>query len=282
MIDPITGVAVAAKVAAGAADSVVKSGLLQRVLGPAADEIGLALARWSAYRMRNMGRIVESADRKSSGSHDDFQVHPRVAHRLLDDGSFCDDELMVEYLGGMLAGSRTPSGRDDRAVAWSELVTSLSAVQIKAHYLLYREWALRLRGRTDVNIGIDGGRRLAAMDVELIEFVTVLTKNADLDPSIALSHAIPGLVRVGLLDGEFQYGEDLTADSSYPNVLRVKPSIAGVELFGWAMGCPDIQAINLIAIELDEETDGSPLPDRLESAILPNLPQLPASDDCKP
>ena len=177
-----------------------------------------------------------------------------------------------------------PVEGDDRAVAWSELVTSLSAVQVKAHYLLYREWALRLRGRTDVNIGIDGGRRLAAMDVELLEFITVLTQNADLDPNIAIAHAISGLVRVGLLDGEFQYGskQDLSADSSYSHVLRVKPSIAGVELFGWAMGCPGIQAISFIAAELDEETDGSPLPDRLESAILLNLPELPASDDLKP
>jgi len=58
---------------------------------------------------------------------------------------------MAEYLGGVLAASRSRGGRDDRAIAWSNLVTSLSSVQVRAHFLLYREWAALLRGRSRVD-----------------------------------------------------------------------------------------------------------------------------------
>ena len=126
-------------------------------------------------------------------------ANPRVSHVLLEEGSYCDNEVMVDYLGGVLAASRTPDGRDDRAVAWSNLVTSLSSLQVRAHYLLYREWAARLDDLNDLNLGVDGGRSQALMQIELEEFYNVLVDESDVELNAALSHSIVGLVRVGLL-----------------------------------------------------------------------------------
>lgn len=72
VVEPITG-AIVAKVAASSTDSVLKSGLLERVLGPAADELGEALQRFTAFRTRNVGRIIESADRRSKTASKDFR-----------------------------------------------------------------------------------------------------------------------------------------------------------------------------------------------------------------
>ncbi len=77
-------------------------GVLRKVVGPAVDEIAEGLRRWTSFRVGNVKRIAEAADRKMTDDDDGGEVHPRIAHRLLEEGSFCDDDLMVEYLGGVL------------------------------------------------------------------------------------------------------------------------------------------------------------------------------------
>jgi hypothetical protein len=143
MPDPVTGAVIAKAAAAAGSETGAETGkLIERILGPAADEFGKALARSVAYRTRNFGRIADKAARKASADHARI-VNARVAYTLLDEGSLCDDELMAEYLGGLLTGSRSHDGRDYRAVTWTKVVTGMSVLQVRAHYLLYREWAAR-------------------------------------------------------------------------------------------------------------------------------------------
>jgi hypothetical protein len=42
-------------------------------------------------------------------------IPARTLQKLLTDGSFVDDEICAEYFGGVLASSRSQTGRDDRA-----------------------------------------------------------------------------------------------------------------------------------------------------------------------
>ena len=242
MPEPITAVAALAKVASSASPDALAPGLLMRVFGPAADEIGKALARWTSYRVGNVKRITEKADAKSRilGRHG--MVNPRVAHTLLEAGSFCDDELMAEYLGGVLAGCRTPDGRDDRAVVWSGLITRLSSFQVRAHFLLYREWVDRLAA-TELDLGQD--RSLATMYVDLDEFRLALMQDAELDTEAVLLHTTTGLAANDLIDEAWIYGETskilgAQQQCSFSNSLRVHPTITGVELFGWAQGLPGL------------------------------------------
>lgn len=74
--------------------------LLSRVLGPSADVIGDWLCGKTEYRLKDTERIVQKAAEKAyTQEHGDGEVQPRVAHQILDDGSFYDDELIAEYLG---------------------------------------------------------------------------------------------------------------------------------------------------------------------------------------
>jgi hypothetical protein len=214
----------------GSGEPIARS-LLARVLGPSADAVGEALRRYTEYRLRNVERIVEYADGKSGSLHEGATVNLRVAHVVLADGSYCDDELMASYLGGLLAASRSAEGRDDRAVSWSRVVTSLSSLQIRAHYLVYREWAARLRIIGVYELGVQAGRSQATMEISSGEFGKLLAGDSEVDQHDAMSHAIGGLISVGLLDDDFLYNGEL---------VRLTPSIAGLELYGWAQGLPGL------------------------------------------
>src|SRR5215471_14031340 len=187
MPDPLTAATITKAIEAVGAErsreeaQAAATGLFIRMLGPAADEIGEALRRFTEFRLRNVGRVITKAADKAGGT-DHGIVNPRVAQVLLEEGSYCDDELIAEYLGGALAASRTPNGRDDRAVTWSGLVTSLSSLQVRAHFLVYREWAARLHGVPDLNLGLGAARHRAMADFEYGEFVRALVNDSDVAP----------------------------------------------------------------------------------------------------
>lgn len=274
-MDPIVAGGLAAAKAAAADPEAKKTtwSLVGRVLGPAADEYGAHLAeRVAAWRVRNAERIAEKAAEKATGR--DGVVPPRVAYKILDDGTLTDDDVAVEYLSGMLAGSRTPSGKDDRALVWSDLVSRMSSIQVRAHYLLYREWALGLPDGGVIDLGMTEGRRRAEMHTPLIDFGVALGVHGDeietLDELLNIvSHAITGLLRNDLLDDEYRFGYRANeSDSPFEHYLRVYPSVAGLELYAAAaasMVLPRKWPDARLAIEADP-----PVP-RLPSVAFPRL-----------
>jgi hypothetical protein len=179
-------------------------------------------------------------------------------------GPYCDDELIADYLGGVLAGSRTLPGGDDRAVSWSKIVTSLSALQVRAHYLLYREWAARLRIIGVYELGVAAGRIQATMEVSSGELTRLLVARSEIDPNDALSHGFGGLTRVGLLDDYFLCNG---------RFVRVTPSITGLELYGWAQGLPGLSPRDFASKARPFEiTDAIPRP---SSVTFPKIPERP-------
>lgn len=277
MPDPISVGTALVKAASTAASSEPKKDtekLIARLLGPAIDEFAAALARSVAYRTRNFGRIAEKASTKA-GDDGHGIVHPRVAYSVLEDGSLCDDELMVEYLGGVLAGSRSPDGLDDRAITWCRCVSSMSWLQVKAHFLLYREWSAHLYGRTDVELGMN--REQAMMHVELAEFASALVADADIPALDAAHHAIIGLVHLGLISDDFVIGDPIYLPARYhcrppfEQLLITSPSMRGIELYGWAQGLPGLTA-DKFPTEAKVFATDPPIP-RLTQIIFPRLPQ---------
>jgi len=279
MVEPVVGAAIAKALGNSSPEKErATTNLLIRILGPSADAIGEALARYTTYRLRNVGRIINRASAKSRNDDGHREANPRVAHVILEDGSYCDNEIMADYLGGVLAASRTPNGRDDRAVTWSKLVTSLSSLQIRAHYLLYREWAERLLGLQEVNLGVEAGRDQAVMHIELTEFVNRLIIDNDVPPTV-LSHAIVGLERVGLLESRFTFGPknvENGPNSAFANVITVRPSVMGLELYGWAQGLPGMTPQEFIMFA--EPFDAEEVIPRIKNVEFPLLPPSPVTN----
>jgi hypothetical protein len=275
MPEPVTGAVVLAK-AMGSTGSDAENAtgkLLERLLGPSVDVVGEALARSAAYRTRNFGRIAQKADVKSRGSRDGI-VNTRVAFVMLEDGSLCDDELMAEYLGGVLAAARTPNGKDDRAVSWIKIIAGLSALQARAHYLFYREWAARLHDRADLNLGTSAGTKKATLDVDFFEFGLLLNTDDSITLNEAISHAVPGLQAANLLGDEYSFGNRSTValDSPFEYVVRVMPSARGCELYGWAQGLSGLVAPEFVSKA--EAFDTEPAIPRLEKVALVGLPTI--------
>lgn len=276
-MDPLIGTALA-KAAGKVGDEAGKAtgNLVARVLGPAADELGEAIRRWSAFRLRNVGKIVEIADTKSDASGEG-QVPPRVAHRILDEGSLCDDPLMAEYLGGVLAGSRSESGRDDRAVAWAGLVSSMSALEVRAHFMLYEAWGRALHGHNELDLWGLTDRRRALLQVDEIEFMHTLARESGVDPGPAIGHALVGLRRHGLLGDGTAWGPRdhvIYEDLAYDNVVVGDLTHAGIELFGWALGQPGVTATEFVSLDLSRLDASLP---RVTRLVVPGLAPPDAS-----
>src|SRR6266581_8296847 len=112
--------------------------LIERMLGPTADYIGGGVEAWTKKRVDNVTRIFRSAQNKLGVKLErEGSVPPRVLKEILQEGSFCDDELAAEYFGGVLASSRSEIPRDDRGSAMARLVGRLTTYQLRSHFLLY-------------------------------------------------------------------------------------------------------------------------------------------------
>lgn len=286
--DPFLG-AVAAKAGSEIASSTTS--LIQRALGPAADVLGEHLAAMTRKRVANTERIAAKTIEKADRFGRTGSANPRVAKAVLEEGSYCDDDLMSEYFSGLLASSWTPDGRDDRAVFWSKLVAGLSSPQVRLHYLLYREWAARLHGRYDITLGLDDGRRKAEAEILLIEILSRMTPEGEEDLTVSqpdqgysvLSHAIVGLVREGVLADKWGVGNKSglkRENSPYPQLLHAMPSAAGIELFGWAIGQRGLSAYEFLNLG-DLPPLEPPIP-RLVNFTMPSLPDPPTVGEDSP
>jgi hypothetical protein len=238
--------------------------LLVRALGPSADVIGDYWAgRVSDWVERNRRKLAERTIAKAGDKPG--AVNPRVAVRVLQDASLTDNEVFVEYFSGVLASSRTLDGRDDSGISWSALLSTMSSVQIRAHFLLYREWAELLHDYSPLDLTRIFARRSVSLWVEHGEFATALNIVPE---SSLLQHALTGLARNSLID-EHDWGartESHLVNSPYDEVVRAVPSIAGFELYAWAQGRGDMP---LARFPFEAEVfDTEPNTRRLKTALL--------------
>jgi len=252
MVEPVSTAMVAA--AAGKAmqsaeddDKNEKLRLLRRVLGPPADAVGESLGRWVEYRTRNVGRVLESADRKlGERANESGSVPIRVAAPILEEGSYCDEEVVVEYLGGVLASSRSGFSRDDRGTRWVKLITSLSTYEIRLHYILYS--AARLALIKDESANIIWGNEQTYGDLRLVLDLQAVVRAMDFSGTEPLSQilteAMFSLARTGLIGAgpwsittlqalEESTGKDVPVET---HGLLFSPSTTGVQLYMWAQG----------------------------------------------
>lgn len=250
MVDlPELGTAAAAGAAAGRYVTRHPStpGALSRVLGPSMDVLGDAFGRWTEKRTANVGRIAEKAERKLGGRiHEDADVPPRVAARVLEDGSWCDDDVMQEYLAGVLAGARTTDDSDDRGAMWATIVNDLSAYQVRTHYLIYT--ALHQLHRAHgfrPDFSTPQGRMQARVVLPLPGYAAAMPGRG----GEAAVHATSGLNRVGLLEAWL-----IAPDAG----IVATPSLPGIELFMWAHGLADDHSA-LVDQDLTPLTETAPI-----------------------
>lgn len=236
---------------------------IQKLLGPTADYLGQGLKDFTQKRAQTIGQIFQKAESKLGAKIDTpGEVPPKVLKAVLDEGSFSNDSLAVEYLGGILASSRTEHGRDDRGARIAKVMDALSTYQLRTHYLIYATvralfsgsgLSLNMEGRPKMQIFIPFPSFFAAMDFSAAEMGQI---------SSLLGHIFFGLHGDNLLEGHWQYGDKdsmvkLFAGATDGGIV-CQPSALGGELFLWAFGHADKPLDYLFAPEFSPIVDGLP------------------------
>ena len=200
MPEPTT-VGLAALVAYLSKDGVAK------ILGPTADYLGGQLKEFTQKRIENVGKIFSNAEKKLGNKIDSpGQVPPKVLKTIINEGSYSDDVIAVEYFGGVLASSRTEVGRDDRGSRLSKIIDNLSVYQIRSHYLIYSTIS-DLFSNSENSFDIQPNRRKMQlfMPVQGYYEAMAFTSQEWENPQL-LNHIFHGLDTDGLIDNAWRYG----------------------------------------------------------------------------
>jgi hypothetical protein len=234
MIDPGTGLTILGSAIGGAK-------VVEKILGPTADYVGNQLKEWTAKKVDNTSKIFKNAEKKlGSKIEQEGRVPPKVLKGILEEGSWCEEELQVEYFGGVLASSRSGVSRDDRGAYFVSLITRLSSYQLRTHYLIYQSIKNHFDGQ-DMNVGdsLDRSKMEIFISYETYAKAMDFTSQEIGNFHPLMQHSIWGLNKEELI-ATFQYGSEDYLKNRYKNVneagIIVQPSNLGIELFMWAYG----------------------------------------------
>ncbi|NJC89391.1 MAG: DUF4393 domain-containing protein [Desulfuromonas sp.] len=136
---------------------------LQKTLGPVLAELGDDLRRLYA---KGRDKIIEKAYQKIDNPEDGKSANLRIAHDVLTNGAFTEEEICAEYFGGVLASSRTNDGKNDDSIQFIDTIKSLSSKQLRLHYYIYNSFnKLLIENSITINVGM--GSELSNKEVWL-------------------------------------------------------------------------------------------------------------------
>ena len=236
-MDPSTGLTILGT-AIGSAKTV------EKILGPTADYIGGGLKNWTERRVQNVANIFANArERLGAKLEEGGSVPPKVLKEILNEGSFCDDELAAEYFGGVLASSRSEVSRDDRGASFAALVSRLTTYQLRTHCFFYHVVKAIFDGDSLTVLQPEGRNRLQTF-IPVKSWAIAMEFSDKENLQTILQHVMFGLLREGLIEQDFTFGpaEEMkrhVGETATSGIL-FKPSALGVELFYWAYGKGDI------------------------------------------
>ena len=253
-MDPIIlgAVAKAGEVSMKVADSAAKEtgGLLSRLLGPSADVLGQDWAE--RLRQKNMSRLLNKTEKHAEGKTDPGWAQPRVANAVFEAAQYANDEIVTDYLSGVLASARAPEGGADDALPWSALVSRLSALQLRAHYVIYLNLRQLLRANDTVTRLYQFPSRAVAFPMST--FLQAVGLDPEGDDFDRMSDALFGLRQEDLIDDfaygsrdfftehdrkerqEFKFLAHRKLETPFEEVLQINFSNFGVQFFLWGLG----------------------------------------------
>jgi hypothetical protein len=234
MIDPVTGLTILGGAFGGAK-------VVEKILGPTADYVGNQIKEWTEKKVNNTSKIFQNAEKKLGFKIEEpGKVPPKVLKGILEEGSWCEEELQVEYFGGVLASSRSGISRDDRGAYFVSLVTRLSTYQLRTHYAIYTAIKNHFDGQ-DMNIGESTDRTKMEIYIPFSSYINAMDYTTEEMGNFdsLMTHSLWGLYKEELIEN-FSYGsaESLKINFSGANEsgFIIQPSNLGIELFMWAFG----------------------------------------------
>jgi len=263
MVEPVTGVGIAAITAYLAKDGV------QKLLGPTTEFLGSELQRHVERSYRNVGKVIEKSI-KLLGKEIDKpgSVEPRLFKKILDEAAFAEDPVVQNYLSGILVSSREENPNDN-AVPYLDLLSSLSAKQIYFHYFYYSEVRKHFYGKSDDFMNSQGRRNMAVFlpDSTLMNLFSV----TDTEDSYEISeYCIQGLLKHSLLGDSYVFGSAEFLKSKFPKHtfseygMVVRPSMYGASLWLWAQGFRNTGVVEFLGPNVSDKYD-SPIDPKIKT-----------------
>jgi len=240
--------------------------LIEKILGPTVEYIGESLRNYPKKRVENIGNIFRIAEKRLGKRIEaEGNVSPKVLKFILDEGSFCDDELSSNYFGGLLASSRSEIDLDDRGGSYLHLVNRLSTYAIKFHYIIYN-----IVHELCIDCGIDASIRVDCRRLYIYVPQSVLYNAFDFSEKehdihwLLLSQALNVIVREGLIDtvryglGKAEWISKAYCHPEEENIISEPglvfiPSTPGFELFLWAHGNSNIHTSSFFSTEFESD-----------------------------
>jgi len=241
-VEPVTTIGI------GAITAYLGKDGLTKILGPTADYLGGELKVFTQKRVDNIGKIFSSAEKKLGDKiNEQGAVSPKVLKTIVNEGSYSEDEVAVEYFGGVLASSRTDIARDDRGSRVAKTLDNLSCYQLRAHYLIYSSIAKNC-SLNEESLTNHIGRKKCQIFLPLEQFAAAMEfTQKEWDNPQLLSHIFNGLSSDGLIADSWGFGPPDHLKQYIHNKesilsttgLICEPTIAGIELFLWGFGLGD-------------------------------------------
>lgn len=213
---------------------------LQKLLGPTADYLGSEMQEFTKKRIETIGKIFKKAEEKLGDNIDNpGKVPPKVLKTVINDGSYFEDAVAVEYFGGILASSRSELGRDDRGARIAKILDGMSTYQIRSHYIIYS-----LIKKTFSNSGyifnMDERPKMQIFIPMRIYIESMQFDETELQAfREILSHVLFGLNSDGIIE-DFKFGQKKDIMKYFSGVIEdgiiVTPSVFGAELYLWGYG----------------------------------------------
>jgi hypothetical protein len=215
---------------------------LESALGPTDERLGHELERLGRTQLDHLADLLRRARRKSPGDPEG-KVPFAVVKKILDDATSVEDELAKEYFAGVLASSKSPNGRDNRGIALSALLSTLSSYSLRTHYILYAVARHLLKGMQAQQVPLnfaDDAKRRVRIYTPFSVYRGAMCFEADEDGEAATNHALFALQRELLVHdncswGTLEHTRHIVSDVTEGGIVFT-PSLPGLELFMWAHG----------------------------------------------
>ena len=236
---------------------------ISKILGPTYNYLGEELLAFAKKRIGNTGKIFSNAEKKLGDKLDrPGQVPPKVLKTIINEGSYADDAVATEYFGGVLASSRTEIERDDRGARLAKAIDSMSAYQLRSHYLIYSTIS-ELFSNSEHSFNLPSNRAKMQIFMPLQDYDNAMDfTQQEWHAGDILHHTFYGLNVEGLIENTWRFGSTanlrgLASGVSGPGIICA-PSVLGAELLLWAFGHGDKILEFLLTDEFSPEIEGIP------------------------
>ena len=236
--------------------------ILNKLLGPTADYLGEKTKGLAEKCDINLNKIFEKAVVKLGDKiNEPGGVNSRVLKGVWEEGRFCEDELTADYMGGILASSRSQDGRDDRGITYLAHIKSLSVYQLRLHYLFYHE-VHKIFSGSKHNMDLENREMALHIPHSVYMKAMEFNENEAKEVDNIVRHSLIGL-RSHMLIGTLaapKLGFDMAIYSSVnEDVLSLLPTQMGAELYIWGMGIISEPGMLLNQIEFKENVPLIPI-----------------------